>query len=179
MSRGDGEAVTEIAAHAGGLRPLAGEQDGDHRRRRPAGAKGAGARAMTPANARPSQLPPGQARAPGEPRAETDDQQPVTLLQAALRHGVVQAQGDGGARGVAEPVEVEEDLLVAETELGGDLLDDAAILDALPAGAPFDGWSCCSASWEGQRSGRLQKWLLGTLGTFLNCYVRKSLDSFA
>ncbi len=33
---GDGEGVAEIAAHARGLRPLAGEQDGDHGRAPPA-----------------------------------------------------------------------------------------------------------------------------------------------
>ena len=68
-----------------------------------------------------------QARAPGEPGAEAHDQQAVALLQAALRHGVVQAQRDGGARGVAEAVHVPEDLLVGEAELRGHLLDDAQV----------------------------------------------------
>src|SRR5680860_1684400 len=63
-----------------------------------------------------SQLPLGEAGAPGEPSAEPGHQQHVALLQAAVLTGLVQADRNRGARGVAIAVQVGEHLRLSEPQ---------------------------------------------------------------
>src|SRR5450830_2129599 len=79
------------------------------------------------AAAAPSQLPLGEARAPREPGAEPGHQQRIALLQAAVLAGLVQADRDGGARGVAVAVQVGEHLRLGESQTPRRGLDDADV----------------------------------------------------
>ena len=111
----------EVAAHADGLRPLPGEHQCELVMT-PSGRVCRSSSAYPECAERDrarcgaSQLPLGEARAPGEPGAEPGHEQHVALLEAAVLAGLVQAERDGGARGVAVAVEVGEDLLLGESQ---------------------------------------------------------------
>src|SRR5262245_57882736 len=71
--------------------------------------------------------PAHQNRADGESGTNRRDQHQVALLQTPAADRVVQGEGNGGGRRVAEPLDVDDDLVEREAELLGRRQDDPPV----------------------------------------------------